>query len=72
MSENKSSNEKLSTVKEVAARFRVTEKTVYRWVNSGQVEAIQPGHKLLFEESEIKRFMDLRRRAAKRKAAQTA
>jgi excisionase family DNA binding protein len=68
MSEAKNTNEKLSTVQEFAQRFRVVDKTVYRWVNSGQVEAIQAGRRLLFEESEIKRFMDLRRRAAKRKA----
>ena len=69
MSEAKNTVEKLSTVQEIAQRFRVSEKTVYRWVNSGEVEAIQLGRRLLFEESEVKRFMDLRRRARNRKAS---
>jgi excisionase family DNA binding protein len=55
--------EKLSTLQEVAARFKVSEKTVRRWFHSRQLEAIEAGRQLRFEEKEIKRFMDLRRRA---------
>lgn len=61
--------EKLSTVLEVATRFRVCEKTVRRWVHSQQIEVIAAGRQLRFEEKEIKRFMDLRRRARVRKSA---
>jgi len=56
-------SEKLSTLQEVAARFKVSEKTVRRWFHSDQIEAISAGRQLRFEEREIKRFMDLRRRA---------
>jgi excisionase family DNA binding protein len=68
MAETKTPSEKLSTVKQMMARFQVSDKTIYRWVNSGQIEAIQMGRQLRFEESEVKRFMDLRRRAKKRLA----
>lgn len=61
--------EKLSTVLEVAARFRVCEKTVRRWVHLNQIGVIAAGRQLRFEEKEIKRFMDLRRRARVRKSA---
>ena len=56
-------HEKMSTLQEVAARFKVSEKTVRRWFHSNQIEAILAGRQLRFEEKEIKRFMDLRRRA---------
>lgn len=69
MAETKNTTEKLSSVKQMMARFQVSDKTIYRWVNSGQIEAIQAGRQLRFEESEIKRFMDLRRRARARKKA---
>lgn len=57
----------LHTLSEVAKRFKVTEKTVHRWVNSNQLLSLRVGHRLLFESQEIKRFMDLRRRAKARK-----
>lgn len=59
--------EKLSTFKEVLTRFKVSERTLRRWLNLGMIEAIYIGRQLRFEEREIKRFMDLRRRAAARK-----
>jgi excisionase family DNA binding protein len=55
-------DEKLSTVQDMMNRFKVSDKTVRRWVNSGQIEVIYAGRQLRFEEKEIKRFMDLRRR----------
>lgn len=55
--------EKLSTLREVAARLKVSERTIQRWLNSGQIEALYAGRQRRFEEKEIKRFMDLRRRA---------
>jgi excisionase family DNA binding protein len=61
--------EKLSTLREVATRFKVSERTVQRWVHSGQLEVIYAGRQLRFEEREIKRFMDLRRRARVKRSA---
>jgi excisionase family DNA binding protein len=55
-------DEKLSTVQDMMNRFKVSDKTVRRWVSSGQIEVIYAGRQLRFEEKEIKRFMDLRRR----------
>ena len=59
-------NEKLSTVQDLMIRFKVCEKTVRRWVHSEQIEVIYAGRQLRFEEREIKRFMDLRRRARRK------
>jgi excisionase family DNA binding protein len=57
------------TFKEVQQRFKISERTLRRWLHLGTIEAIHLGRQLRFEEHEIKRFMDLRRRAAKRKAS---
>lgn len=61
------SEEMLSTVQDLMRRFKVSDKTVRRWVHSCQIEAIYAGRQLRFEEKEIKRFMDVRRRAATRR-----
>ncbi|HEY7416852.1 MAG TPA: helix-turn-helix domain-containing protein [Ktedonobacteraceae bacterium] len=61
--------QKLHTVKDIAARLKVSDKTVRRWLNSGQIEAIHLGRQLRFEEREVKRFIDLRRRHASKKAS---
>ena len=58
--------EKLSTVQDLITRFKVSDKTIRRWVHSGQIEVIYAGRQLRFEEREVKRFMDLRRRARRR------
>jgi excisionase family DNA binding protein len=60
------SAEALSTVKDLMSRFKVSDKTVYRWVRAGMIETVYAGRQLRFEQAEIKRFMDLRRRARKR------
>lgn len=60
-------DEKLSSMKDLVTRLKVSDKTIRRWVHSGQLEAIQLGRQLRFEEREIKRFLDLRRRAAARR-----
>ncbi len=60
-------DEKLSSVQDLMRRFQVSDKTVRRWVHSGEIEALEIGRQLRFEEHEIKRFMDLRRRNAKSK-----
>jgi excisionase family DNA binding protein len=66
MAQAKITTEKLSSVKDLEARFKVSDKTIYRWVQSGQLEAIAAGRQLRFEESEVKRFMNARRRTRKR------
>lgn len=60
-------NDTLSSVKDLMQRFKVSDATVRRWVRSGQIEVVYAGRQLRFEEKEIKRFMDLRRRAATRR-----
>ncbi len=55
--------EQVNTVADLVQRFKVSDKTVRRWIHSGQLEVIYAGRQLRFEEREIKRFMDLRRRA---------
>jgi excisionase family DNA binding protein len=57
------SDEKLNTFQEMLARFKVSESTLRRWVRSGEIEVIHLGRQLRFPESEVKRFIDLRRRA---------
>lgn len=71
MAETKTPSEKLSSVKQMMARFQVSDKTIYRWVHDGQIEALTMGRQLRFEESEVKRFMDLRRRARVRQERTT-
>jgi excisionase family DNA binding protein len=66
MAQAKITTEKLSSVKDLEARFKVSDKTIYRWVQSGQLEAIAAGRQLRFEESEVKHFMNARRRTRKR------
>jgi excisionase family DNA binding protein len=59
-------DEKLSTFQEILARFKVSESTLRRWVRSGEIEVVYLGRQLRFPESEVKRFLDLRRRARNR------
>lgn len=49
-------HERLLTTREVAALFRVDEKTVRRWVDAGRLTVIRTptGRKLLFRESEVR------------------
>jgi excisionase family DNA binding protein len=61
--------EKLSTVQELSQRLKVSTRTIQRWLHLGQIEALYVGRQLRFEEHEIKRFLDLRRRAKKKRSA---
>lgn len=58
--------EKLSTFTEVLARFKTSERTLRRWIALGEIEVVHVGRQLRFEEREIKRYIDLRRRARDR------
>ncbi len=59
----------MSTLREVAQRLKVSERTIQRWLHSGQIEALYAGRQRRFEKRESKRFLDLRRRARVRKGA---
>jgi excisionase family DNA binding protein len=45
------------SVEEVAEYFTVGKMTVYRWVHSGELPAIQVGRRYLIDEEAVKRFM---------------
>jgi len=57
----------LLTPGEVAVMFRVNPKTVTRWARAGKISAVRTlgGHRR-FRASEIRRFLDVKRRARKR------
>lgn len=63
--------EKISTVQELAKRFKVCDRTVYRWRDSGKLEGFMAGGQLRFEESKIKKFMNARRRAKNKQTVQS-
>ncbi len=60
-------DEKLSTFKEVQSRLRTSERSLRRWLQLGLIEVVYVGRQLRFKENEVKRFMDLKRRARVRK-----
>lgn len=61
-------SEKLHTFSEVQARLKISERTLRRWISAGDLEVIHVGRQLRFEEREIKRFLDQRRRGRKKSA----
>jgi len=50
---------KLLTIQEIAKRLKVSERTIYRYIESGKLKAIKIslGHIVRIEESEFKRFL---------------
>lgn len=44
------------SVKEVAKMFSVTKRTVFRWIESGQIKAIKVGGTVRIPEEEIERL----------------
>jgi excisionase family DNA binding protein len=60
--------EKLHTFSEVQARLRTSERTLRRWIGAGLIEVTYAGRQLRFEEREVKRFLDAKRRARKKSA----
>lgn len=62
----KNTQETYLTLKEVADRVRVCDKTIRRWLISGQIEASKPAGQWRFEESEVKRFIAARKRVRDR------
>jgi excisionase family DNA binding protein len=60
-------SEKLHTFEEVRSRLKISERTLRRWISTGDLEVIHVGRQLRFEDKEIKRYIDLRRRARLRR-----
>lgn len=49
----------LYTLKDVAAKFQVTERTVHNWIANGKITPFRPGGRSLrFTEEEINRLME--------------
>lgn len=57
---------RISTAQELAKRFKVCDRTVYRWRDSGKLEGFMAGGQWRFEEMKVKRFMAMRRKANKK------
>lgn len=49
---------RMLTAPEVAALFRVTPATVYRWAKTGKLAAITVGGTVRFREDEVRRLLD--------------
>lgn len=58
--------EKLSTFEELRLRLKTTERSLRRWISKGDIEYMYVGRQLRFEEKEIRRYLDVRRRARKK------
>ena len=50
-------SESLLTPKEVASRLRISEVSLWRQRKDGQLHAVKMGRRVLFERSEIDRFI---------------
>ena len=44
------------TAEQVAARFGVTPRTVYKWRTNGLIQGARVGHWLVFSDTEVARF----------------
>lgn len=45
------------TVREVAERFKVSPRTVHRWIKTGKLKAIKVDRDIRIQESEIERII---------------
>ena len=50
--------DKLSTVKEVAKRLRVTPRTVHNYLNDGKLTRIKIGCKVLIKQNEVNQLIE--------------
>ena len=58
MSEEQTAEQELLTTQEVADQLRVERQTVYRWIESGRIEAIKlRGGTIRIRQSEINRLL---------------
>lgn len=52
--------EKMKTVKEVAEAFRVSKRTIFRWINDGKIEAVKMGRTVRISNEEYSKMMQLK------------
>lgn len=52
--------EKLHTPAQVAERLQVSERTVYRWIDSGELKAVKLGRLWRIQEPDLKDFLNKR------------
>jgi excisionase family DNA binding protein len=58
-------DERYATLPEVAERLKVSRRTVYRWIKSGDLNAYQFGREYRITESALKQFLDAHQFRAK-------
>ena len=58
-------DERYLTLPEVAETLKVSRRTVYRWINSGDLDAYQFGREYRITESALKDFLEAHRARAK-------
>ena len=51
-------DERYATLPEVAERLKVSRRTVYRWIKSGDLKAYQFGREYRITESALKNFLE--------------
>ena len=51
-------DERYATLPEVAERLKVSRRTVYRWIKSGELSAYQFGREYRITESALKEFLE--------------
>ena len=54
-------DERYATLPEVAERLKVSRRTVYRWIKSGDLEAYQFGREYRITDSALKEFLEAHR-----------
>jgi excisionase family DNA binding protein len=58
-------DERYLTLPEVAERLKVSRRTIYRWIKSGDLSAYQFGREYRITESALKEFLEAHRARAK-------
>ncbi len=58
-------DERYLTLPEVAERLKVSRRTIYRWIKSGDLNAYQFGREYRITESALKDFLEAHRARAK-------
>jgi excisionase family DNA binding protein len=58
-------DERYLTLPEVAETLKVSRRTVYRWINNGDLDAYQFGREYRITESALKDFLEAHRARAK-------
>jgi excisionase family DNA binding protein len=58
-------DERYATLPEVAERLKVSRRTVYRWIKSGELDAYKFANEYRITESALKEFLEAHRFRAK-------